>query len=60
MILSQRKYAMDLLQETGLLGAKPTNVPIDPSVNMWKEDEVFDDVTQYRCLVGKLIYLTVT
>ena len=29
MALSQRKYVLDLLQETGLLGCKPESTPIE-------------------------------
>ncbi|RVW20849.1 Retrovirus-related Pol polyprotein from transposon RE1 [Vitis vinifera] len=60
LVLSQRKYVTDLLQETGLLGAKPADVPMEPNLDMWKEDDDFEDSAQYRRLVGKLIYLTVT
>lgn len=28
-VLSQRKYVLDLLEETGLLGAKPADSPIE-------------------------------
>ena len=28
-VVSQRKYTLDLLSEVGMLGSKPTNVPID-------------------------------
>ena len=41
-MLSQRKYAIDLLRETGLLGAKPAD-PMEPNLNLWKEDEDFED-----------------
>jgi hypothetical protein len=49
------------LPETGLLGARPTDTPIDSSVKLDGEHgELFSDVGRYRRLVGKLIYLTVT
>jgi hypothetical protein len=32
--LSQRKYCLDLLQEFGMLGSKPTPTPTDPSVKL--------------------------
>ena len=28
-VVSQRKYVLDLLEETGILGCKPTNTPMD-------------------------------
>ena len=31
MVLSQRKYSLDLLQETDLIGCKPESTPIDPT-----------------------------
>ncbi|KAK4395750.1 Retrovirus-related Pol polyprotein from transposon RE1 [Sesamum angolense] len=59
--LSQRKYACDLLQETGLLGTKPVDTPTDSNMNFWNDDDNYlEDTTKYRRLVGKLIYLTVT
>ena len=27
-VVSQRKYTLDLLSEVGMLGSKPTNIPI--------------------------------
>lgn len=29
--VTQRKYMLNLLKETGMLGCKPTNMPMDPS-----------------------------
>jgi hypothetical protein len=59
--LSQRKYILDLLSETGLLGARPADTPMDSTVKLDGEHgELFSDVGQYRRLVWKLIYLTVT
>ena len=29
-LVSQRKYILDLLKETGMLGCKPINTPMDP------------------------------
>ncbi|RVX11970.1 Retrovirus-related Pol polyprotein from transposon RE1 [Vitis vinifera] len=36
------------------------DVLMEPNLDLWKEDEDFEDSAQYRRLVGKLIYLTVT
>lgn len=33
-VLSQRKYALDLLQEMGLLGCKPASTPMDTYVDL--------------------------
>ncbi|XP_042056533.1 uncharacterized protein LOC121801150 [Salvia splendens] len=59
--LSQQKYATDLLKETGLLGAKPVDTPMEVDPSVWDDSgEVLEDKAKYRRLVGKLIYLTVT
>jgi Reverse transcriptase (RNA-dependent DNA polymerase)/gag-polypeptide of LTR copia-type/Integrase core domain/GAG-pre-integrase domain len=59
--LSQRKYVLDLLEETGKLGCKPASTPIEPHIKMNSEDgKPLEDVNQFQRLVGKLIYLTVT
>ena len=33
-VLSQRKYALDILEETGMLYYKPVNTPMDPNVKL--------------------------
>ena len=61
MALSQRKYALDLLEETGLLGCKPATSPMESRPKFWDTDSpLLDDADRYRRLLGKLIYLTVT
>ena len=58
---SQRKYILDLLSETGLLGACPADTLMDSTVKLDGEHgELFSDVGRYRRLVGKLIYFTIT
>ena len=59
-LLSQRKYVLDLLTETGKLGAKPCSAPMTPNLQLTEDGELFDDPEKYRRLVGKLNYLTVT
>ncbi|XP_078160139.1 uncharacterized protein LOC144555617 [Carex rostrata] len=61
LFLSQRKYILDLLKETGKLGAKPVGTPMETNVKLGTESgELLLDIGQYQRLVGKLIYLTVT
>ena len=59
-MLSQRKYVLDMLSETRKLGVKPCSTPMAPNVQLTKEVELFEDLERYRRLVRKLNYLTVT
>ena len=59
--ICQRKYALDLLDETCLLGCKPSSVPMDPHAKFSKYtggDLV--DAESYRRLIGRLMYLQIT
>ncbi|CAM8970229.1 unnamed protein product [Rhodiola kirilowii] len=59
--INQRKYALDLLTETGLLGCKPNTTPMDIKQKLaLSTAPKLDDPTAYRQLVGKLLYLNVT
>ncbi|RVX14359.1 Retrovirus-related Pol polyprotein from transposon TNT 1-94 [Vitis vinifera] len=60
-VLSQRKYALDILEETGMLDCKPVDTPMDPNVKLVPgQGEPLGDPGRYRRLVGKLNYLTIT
>lgn len=59
--LCQRKYTLDLLPFTGMMGCKLSTVHMVPNLKMSKEDgELLDDREMYRRIVGKLMYLTIT
>ncbi|CAM8913862.1 unnamed protein product [Rhodiola kirilowii] len=59
--LNQRKYALELLQENNLTQCKPSRTPMDIKHKLSLSQAPFlDDPLQYRKLVGKLIYLTIT
>ena len=58
-MVSQQKYILNLLKETGMMGCRPANTPIDPNQKLQSEgngDPV--DTTRYQRLVGRLIYLS--
>ncbi|RVW70938.1 putative mitochondrial protein [Vitis vinifera] len=60
-VLSQRKYALDILEETGMLDYKPIDTPMDPNVKLIPgQGEPLRDPGRYRRVVGKLNYLTIT
>lgn len=59
--LCQRKYALELLEETGQLACKAMTVPMEPNIRLSQSDgELLTDPTSYRRLIGKLLYLTIT
>jgi hypothetical protein len=59
--ISQRKYCLDLLEDTGLLASKPVSTPLDPSVKLHHDNgEPYADITEYKRLIGRLLYLTTT
>lgn len=68
--MHQRKYALDLISDLGLSGAKPANSPLELQVKLTstdlycligtKDDHLLTDISSYRRLVGRLLYLTHT
>lgn len=59
--ISQRKYVLDLLAETGMLDCRPSDTPMAANQKLQiKEDAPLVDKEQYQKLVGKLIYMSHT
>jgi hypothetical protein len=59
--VSQRKYCLDILQDSGLLATKPANFPMESNLKLSRNDgDLVPDPTSYRRLKGRLIYLTIT
>ena len=59
--VSQRKYVLNLLEETGLLGCKPTETPMEPNLRLQPTSvDKLVNRDQYQRLVGRLIYLSHT
>ena len=58
--MSQRKYVLDILEETGMLDYKPIDTFMDPNVKLVPgQGEPLRDPGRYRRLVGRLNHLTI-
>ncbi|GJR35000.1 putative RNA-directed DNA polymerase [Tanacetum coccineum] len=61
MVLSQRKYTLDILTDTGKTGCKPSAFPMEQNLRLGKcETDKQVDGNQYRRLIGRLLYLQAT
>ncbi|XP_073219765.1 uncharacterized protein [Cicer arietinum] len=59
--LCQRKYSLDLLEETGLLGSKPCSTPMDANLKLSiSTGQPLSNATVFRKVIGQLLYLTNT
>jgi hypothetical protein len=58
--ISQRKYILDLLEETGMLGCKPADSPIEANHHLCSNVGELTENERYQRLVGRLIYLSHT
>nr|XP_016482448.1 PREDICTED: uncharacterized mitochondrial protein AtMg00810-like [Nicotiana tabacum] len=70
-VMNQRKYAVELIFESGLGGAKPAGTPLEMNQKLtlaeydsWMktnaEDEMLMDPSSFQRLVGRLLYVTMT
>lgn len=56
-LVSQKKYTMDLLRDTWMLGCKP----MDPLKKLRLDSGTpLKDASRYRRLIGRLLYLRIT
>ncbi|XP_019163069.1 PREDICTED: uncharacterized protein LOC109159411 [Ipomoea nil] len=59
--LCQRKYALDILSDTGFTECKPAPTPMVPGSNLSQDTgKLLEDPSGYRRMVGRLLYLTAT
>jgi len=61
LFLCQRKYALEVAEESNLLGSKPIEFPMEENHKLTLVNcKVTNEPSRYRRLVGRLIYLTIT
>ncbi|KAK3035781.1 hypothetical protein RJ639_033510 [Escallonia herrerae] len=61
LFLSQRKYALDILSESGLSASKPAAFPMEQNHDLaFAGSPLLSDPGPYRRLIGRLVYLTIT
>lgn len=60
-LVHQRKYILDLLQDFGQLDSKPFTIAMEQHIKLHDTTSpLLLDPSQYRCLIGKMQYLTMT
>lgn len=61
MFLSQRKYALDIITEAGLLGCKPVSTPMEQNHRLLSDQgPLYKDPARFRRFIGRLVYLAIT
>lgn len=59
--VNERKYIMDILSDTGLMGSKPVQTPLPKGIKLSAyTGDPLPDPNRYRRLIGRLLYLSFT
>ncbi|XP_057251310.1 uncharacterized mitochondrial protein AtMg00810-like [Beta vulgaris subsp. vulgaris] len=60
-MINQRKYALDIVHDTGVENCTPHSFPFPKGVKLSTEEgEMLEDPEMYRRLVGRLLYLNLS
>lgn len=60
-VLSKRKYVLDILKETGMTSCKSSKLPMEQNCDLRSDkDDAPVDPSKYKRLFGRLLYLTIT
>ena len=52
---------MEILQDIGFIGSKPIRTPMEQNLHISKDvGKLLPDASQYKKLIGRLLYLTLT
>ncbi|GJZ76803.1 ribonuclease H-like domain-containing protein [Tanacetum coccineum] len=60
MFLSQKKYAVEILERAGMVQCNPSRTPVDTESKLGATGDIVSNPTLYRSLAGSLQYLTFT
>ncbi|KAL0391247.1 UNVERIFIED_CONTAM: Retrovirus-related Pol polyprotein from transposon RE2 [Sesamum calycinum] len=61
MSITQHKFIRDIIQDAGLISSKPASTLLPLGVKLSSQDtSVLPDPEPYRCMVGRLLYLSFT
>nr|GEV86982.1 retrotransposon protein, putative, Ty1-copia subclass [Tanacetum cinerariifolium] len=60
MFLSQKKYAIEIIERAHMITCNPSQTPIDTESKLGADGDPVSDSTFYRSLAGSLQYLTLT
>ena len=59
--MNQRKYAFEILKDIGFIGLKPIKFLMEQNLRLSKyEGKLLANPGQFRRLIGRLLYLTLT
>lgn len=59
--LNQKKYVLEVLKDSGMLGCKPMKTSLEQHLRLSKvKGALVEDSSQHRRLIGRLMYLTLT
>ena len=59
--ITQVKYTSELLSRAGLTDSKTVDTPVELNVHLTpSRRKLLSNLSLYRCLVGSLVYLTIT
>jgi hypothetical protein len=59
--LLQRQYAFEQIDRIWMTCCKPISIPLEQNVKLSADEgDQVEDTTMYRCIMGSLIYMTIT